>query len=76
MRILVAPDKFAGTLSAVEAAAPVYAQSIRRRFLDLLTPEMGEQLVEIGETVLRAVAPEKAGTGAGLSATSGTSRGA
>lgn len=41
-------------LQAVEAAAPVLAASIRRHFLGLLTPQMAEQVVLIGNTILQA----------------------
>jgi DNA-binding MarR family transcriptional regulator len=42
-------------LAALKAAAPVYAQSIRERFLEPLSRRERDQLTRIGETLLRTL---------------------
>jgi DNA-binding MarR family transcriptional regulator len=44
-------------LAAAETAAPVFAASVRAHFLDLLSPAMADHVVELGETILREIAP-------------------
>lgn len=46
-------------LVVVELAAPRFARSVRERFLDSLSPTMRDQLVAIGETMLRELDPTK-----------------
>ena len=88
MRVLVAPDKFAGTLTAVEAAEAI-AEGWRRRapgdeldlapmadggpgFVDVLHAALGGELLAV--TVARPARRADAGHGAAASATRRTSR--
>ncbi|MFF0744059.1 MarR family winged helix-turn-helix transcriptional regulator [Streptomyces sp. NPDC004111] len=40
-------------LRTLEAAAPLHVESVRRHFIDLLTPEQHAAFAEIGEVVVR-----------------------
>ncbi len=46
-------------LRTVELAAPRFARTVRESFLDLLTPIMREELIAIGEGVVRELSPTK-----------------
>ncbi|MEV0253534.1 MarR family winged helix-turn-helix transcriptional regulator [Streptomyces sp. NPDC050732] len=39
-------------LRTIEAAAPLHVESVRRHFMDLLTPEQIEAFTDVGETVV------------------------
>lgn len=59
-------------LEALQAAAPVYAQTIRRRLFEPLSPEQRQQLAGIGETLLAALGASEESSAPGARAVAET----
>ncbi|MEU8249929.1 MarR family winged helix-turn-helix transcriptional regulator [Nonomuraea sp. NPDC048916] len=55
-----------GGLRAIEEAAPEHVESVRRHFIDLLSPEQLEVLGTVAETVLAHLAPDGSPEASGM----------